>query len=224
MDTEQPESQEIRRRRTSYSTRLGYDEMSLTELVDAIQEGDDWAWQALVERLSGTVNGALSTFRVDVHLRNDAASETWKSLFEHLDRIRDVERLPSWAAIVAINNMRRILRRRTQSVLFGDMERLAPVIGIDDVDRVVEGEIREALVRAVGRLSCREQAIVRGRSFTDEPEPLAAMEERLGIPTGSIGPTLGRCIRKLRADPDLVRLFPSVGLDNGSASEAAGAT
>lgn len=223
MDSEQPESSKIHRKRTSHSTRLGYGEMSLTELVGAIQDGDDWAWQALVERLSGTVKGALSTFRVDVHLRNDAAAETWKTLFEHLDRIRDVERLPSWAAIVAINNMRRILRRRTQSVLFGDMELLANIIGVDDEDLVVEGEVREALVRAVGRLSGREQAIVRGRSYTDEPEPLAAMEERLGIPTGSIGPTLGRCMHKLRSDPEVVRLFPTVGADDGPSSATAGA-
>lgn len=210
-----------RRRRTSYSTRLGYDELTVGELVQAIENDDDWAWQALVDRLSRNVWGALSVFNVDNDLRQDAAAETWKTLLEHLDRIRDTERLAGWIAIVAANNMRKILARRKRSLPISDVEMLNGVVGVDDPDPVVDGEIREALTRAVDRLSPREQAVVLGRAFTDEPEPLAVMEQRLGIPRGSIGPTLGRCVRKLRSDPELLAFFPGVGpiedLDPGKA-------
>ena len=43
------------------------------------------------------------------------------------------------------------------------------------------------------------------------------MENRLGIPSGSIGPTLGRCARKLRDDPELLAFFPEVAEGDGSA-------
>lgn len=200
------------RPRTSYSTRLGYGRQTLTELAQAIERGDDWAWQAVVERLSRNVCVALSAFRVDSHLRNDAAAETWKALFEHLGHIRDPERLPGWIAVVAANNMRKILRRRRSTMSFGEIEHLAEVSGVTDRDQVVEGEVTEMLRRAVDRLSSREQAVVRSRAYTTEPEPLAEIEQRLGIPSGSIGPTFGRGVLKLRSDPELLDFFPNAAI------------
>lgn len=203
-----PQSTPTRRHRVSYSTRLGYGELTLTELVEAIEGGDEWAWQAVVDRLSRNVTGVLSQFNVDCHLRNDAAAETWKTLFEHLGRIRDPERLPGWIGVVAANNMRRILRSRAPLMSFGDMDQLGEVTAVRDHDDVVDSEVKAMLGRAVERLSSREQAIVRCRAYTETPEPLASMEERLGIPSGSIGPTLGRSVSKLRDDSELQSYFP----------------
>lgn len=224
MENERSGPSPNRRPRTNYSTRLGYGALTLTELTHAIESGDDWAWQAVVDRLSRNVCIALSVFRVDSHLRNDAAAETWKTLFEHLGRIRDPERLPGWIAVVATNNMRKILRRRHGTTSFGEIEHLADVSGVSDRDRVVEGEVTEMLRRAVDRLSSREQAVVRSRAYTDEPEPLAEMAQRLGIPSGSIGPTLGRGVSKLRTDPELLDFFPNAVVGCPASLNQQGAT
>ncbi|MEL7156019.1 MAG: sigma-70 family RNA polymerase sigma factor [Actinomycetota bacterium] len=200
------------RRRRPYSARLGFDQCSLTELVTIIQSGDDWAWQAMVDRLSRPVWGVLSGFDVDRHLRNDAAAETWKSLYEHLDNVRDPESLPGWAGVVAANHMRRILRRRKHLHPCDDIERLLPDpdAAVSEPDRLVEAETRCVLSAAVERLSPREQAVVRCRTYTDEPVPLARIEADLGIPAGSVGPTLGRSMAKLRNDPEVAAFFPAV--------------
>lgn len=199
------------RRRRRYSSRLGFDRLSLTELVAHIQAGDEWAWQAMVDRLSRPVWGVLSGFNVDAHLRSDAAAETWKSLFEHLDNVREPERLPGWASVVAANHMRRILRRRTNLHPCEDIERMLadPDAAVAEPDHLIEAETRHVLAGAVERLSPREQIVVRSRAYTSEPVPLATIESDLGIPAGSVGPTLGRSVAKLRADPAVVAFFPS---------------
>jgi len=54
------------------------------------------------------------------------------------------------------------------------------------------------------QLTPRCQALLRVIAFSDKPD-YAAISEALGMPLGSIGPTRGRCLAKLResltADP-----------------------
>ncbi len=183
---------------------------TMTQLVEEIESGADDAWTELVRRLQPTVQVVLRRFRVDEEVRNDVAGEVWRLLFERLDTIDDPERLRGWIAVVASNQMasalRRASRRREQSATSEVMERLASV---EDADRVVETEVGELLGRAVAKLTPREQTVIRCRAWTDSPESLESMERRHGIPAGSIGPTLGRGLRKLRRDPQLMRFFAS---------------
>lgn len=181
---------------------------SLTELVAAIGDDDERAWSEVVRRLAPAVRSALGRFDVDDELRADAAGETWRVLFERLDTIRDPERLHGWISVVAANQLTSILRhssrRREVVVLEEVFDAVQPV---DEEDRVVEAEVRHVLDQAVSKLSVREQMVIRCRALTDEPEPLESMERRHGIPVGSVGPTLGRGLRKLRRDPQLSAFF-----------------
>ena len=65
-------------------------------------------------------------------------------------------------------------------------------------------EDQRSLWRSVSRLSERCQALLRIIAFVDRPD-YGAVSEALGMPVGSIGPTRGRCLAKLRslltADP-----------------------
>jgi DNA-directed RNA polymerase specialized sigma24 family protein len=49
----------------------------------------------------------------------------------------------------------------------------------------------------IARLSERCQALLRVIAFADRPD-YASVAESLGMPVGSIGPTRGRCLAKLR--------------------------
>ena len=180
---------------------------SMTEIVAAIRGGDETRWTELVDRLSGAARSSLARFNVDPELRNDAAAETWRSLFERLDSINDPESLPRWVAVVARNKMIDIIRRAGPGRSMVDIDSVAESVGSPDEDLLLVGETSEALRRAIARLSSREQAIIRGRVFTTSPEPLRSMGEQLGIPAGSIGPTLGRGIEKLRRDRELMRFL-----------------
>jgi DNA-directed RNA polymerase specialized sigma24 family protein len=41
----------------------------------------------------------------------------------------------------------------------------------------------------------------------DPPRPYAEISARLGIPAGSIGPTRGRCLQRLRRHPAIAALI-----------------
>lgn len=187
------------------------EEATLTELVAAIRGGDPSAWPELVERLSGRIDATLARISSDSHLRSDAAAETWRVLFEKLDDVNNPESLPAWASVVARNNLLDLIRRRRRCGPVADIDAVADEACRVDTDQLVEAEIGKALRNAVSRLTPREQAVVEGRVFTDSPESLLVMGRRLGMPTGSIGPTLGRSLLKLRRDPELRRLFSDAG-------------
>lgn len=196
------------------------DTRSLTDLVRAIEGGERRAWTALVRHLDPAVQGALRRFDVDHELRADAAAEVWRILFERLGSVRDPERLHGWVAVVATNQMVSLLRRPSRRREVAAAEEAIEIVGaVHQTDRVVEDEVREVLERAVSRLSDREQTVIRSRALTDEPLPLASIERTYGIPAGSIGPTLGRGLSKLRRDPQLRRFFDHPGLDRDGPTE-----
>lgn len=188
------------------------DTRSLTKLVAAIEAGDREAWSALIERLAPAVKGTLRKFDVDDELRADATGEVWRVLFERLNTVRDPECLPGWITVVASNQLlsllRRASRRREISMVEQAIESVKPV---EQPDHLVDDEVRRALLQALSKLSTREQTVIRCRALTDEPVSLDSMERHYGIPAGSIGPTLGRGLKKLRRDPELVRFFAESG-------------
>jgi DNA-directed RNA polymerase specialized sigma24 family protein len=71
-------------------------------------------------------------------------------------------------------------------------------------DLVAAAERQRVLWRHVHRLSERCRALLRIVALVDRPD-YTAVAEALGMPRGSIGPTRGRCLAKLRelllADP-----------------------
>jgi len=69
---------------------------------------------------------------------------------------------------------------------------------------VLRGETDSRLWQHVAGLPERCRALLRVIAFADRPD-YSSVAEALGMPVGSIGPTRGRCLAKLRqllsADP-----------------------
>lgn len=193
-------------------------DLSLTEIVAAIGDGDQSAWSLLVDRLIGPIRASLATFNVDGEQRNDAAADTWRTLFERLETVQDPESLPRWVAVVARRKMIDIIRRAGPGGPMADIDAHPDVAASSDPDLVVEAETSAVLRAAVSRLSPREQEVVHGRVYTAAPESLKSLSVKLHMPSGSIGPTLGRSLAKLRRDRELVRFLSEV--DSRSAEPA----
>ena len=66
---------------------------------------------------------------------------------------------------------------------------------------VLDADQARRLWAAVGRLPERCQRLLRVVAFSDRPD-YASLSADLGMPVGSIGPTRGRCLKKLRDDLD----------------------
>jgi RNA polymerase sigma factor (sigma-70 family) len=183
----------------------------LRALVAGALDGETAAWNALVERLQRVVWKAVNMTTQDREIREDAFAATWLRLAERLDTIREPEKLPGWMATTATNEVRQIIRRRGRQPLsltdswgsstgdgVGDLiDTLAASDG-DHSEPLVLVEQQREVREAFGRLdeTCRE--IITVLVLADPPVPYDEASEILGRPVGSLGPTRGRCLEKMK--------------------------
>ena len=83
-----------------------------------------------------------------------------------------------------------------------------PDQGPGSEEQVIIDDQRRALWTTISRLPARCQELLRIIAFVPRPD-YAAVAAALGMPVGSIGPTRGRCLAKLRA---LLATDPEGGL------------
>ena len=167
------------------------------ELLVRAAEGDQEAWDALVDRFSQMVWSIARGFRLDDHTSKDVTQTVWLRLVENLDRITDPERLPGWLATTC---------RREALRVKGVRERMIPTeFEYDIADErpsleamlVEDEQAREVLVAFDGLSEdCRQLLRL---LCTDPPLSYEEIAEIVGRPIGSLGPTRSRCLERLQA-------------------------
>lgn len=159
--------------------------------------GDQGAWNAIVERFSSLVWATARAHRLSRDDAADVAQTTWLRLVEHLDRIRDPERLGAWLATTARHESLRVIRLGGRERPTDDAD-LFDAPAEDTIERsLVDPERDGALWRAFATLSERCKSLLRLLIAEEEPS-YEEVSAALGIPIGAIGPTRMRCLDKLR--------------------------
>ena len=165
-------------------------------LLEAARNGDQDAWQA--GRVSRAVGcGAVAR----AHRLSSADAEnvfqvTFLRLVTHIDPFWSRDASGAWLAATARDECLRVLRRSGRTVPSSDdqvlesADSLLPAIE----SRRLEGERHAALHAAVSRLPEHWQRLL--RVLMADPEPGRALD----MPIGSIGPTRGRCLKRLRQE------------------------
>jgi RNA polymerase sigma factor (sigma-70 family) len=170
----------------------------LNEMVAAAAEGDQAAWSDLVARFRGRVIRVARAHGLDAHQADDVAQETWLRLYRNLANVRDPFSLGAWIETTARRESLRVLAGRRREELTGDDVGIDLPVLDDGGDAVLE-ERKAALARGLMKLNGRQRALM--QSLLVEPAPsYADVSDRVGIPIGSIGPTRGRCVRRLRQE------------------------
>ncbi len=129
----------------------------------------------------------------------DVLQTVWMRLVQHLDDIRTSAALTGWLVITARREAWRV-RAEGRKQLPADQESfdVLPAQESGSEEQVIIDEQRRTLWRAIGQLSWRCQELLRIVAFVPRPD-YAAVAAELGMAIGSIGPTRGRCLAKLRA-------------------------
>jgi RNA polymerase sigma factor (sigma-70 family) len=134
----------------------------------------------------------------------DAFQDVFTIVWRNLDLLSEPAALPGWISTIARREAWRTARRRSRTA---EQERRVAADPAGSglpwqsppADDASERAERAALVRhAVDRLDgrCRDMLTM---LFWEEPTPpYDEVAERLGMPLGSLGPTRGRCLEKLR--------------------------
>src|SRR5213080_2918328 len=79
-------------------------------LVRAAAGGDQAAWDALVDRFASLVWSVARAHRLSAADAADVSQTTWLRLAEHIDRLRDPERVAGWLATTTRNECLKVLR------------------------------------------------------------------------------------------------------------------
>lgn len=169
----------------------------LETLVARALDGDDAAWEAIVDRFSGLVWATARAHRLSATDAADVVQLTWLRLVEHLDRIHDPERLGGWLATTARRESLRVIRQAGRQQPVGDAEWFEAPAPFEIDAALLEEERDSALWRAFTLLTERCQALLRLLVAATEPS-YEEVSAALAMPIGAIGPTRMRCLAALR--------------------------
>jgi RNA polymerase sigma factor (sigma-70 family) len=181
----------------------------VTDLVMRARDGDQRAWDAIVERYASLVWSICRRYRLSGADADDAGQAVWLHLVGQLDKIRDPAALPGWLATTTRRECARLVRAAQRTQPPGYMLDAGNIP--DEQAAVADGELlaaerHAALREALAQLPPPCQDLI-ALLIEDPPLPYAQISARLGIPIGSIGPSRRRCLDKLRRHPAIAALI-----------------
>jgi RNA polymerase sigma factor (sigma-70 family) len=174
--------------------------VDVAQLVRRAAIGDHAAWELLVDQFSRLIWAMTRDFRLAESDAADVVQATWLRLLEHIDRIEYPERIGSWLATTARHEcLRHVAAGKRITLIQNDDTALSDAVshqpGVDE--RLLADERAQEVRAAMTRLPSRWQQLLE-LLMADPPASYAEISDQLGLPVGSIGPTRGRCLDRLR--------------------------
>jgi RNA polymerase sigma factor (sigma-70 family) len=185
------------------------DDPSVIALVARVGDGDQEAWDELVERYAPLVWSICVRYQLSRQDIDDVGQSVWLLLVEQIGKLREPAALPGWLATTTRRECLRVLRagRRYDHEGLPPDDQMPP----DPSARMIEQEVilaerNTALRAAFAELPqpCQELLSL---LMSDPPPAYAEISARLGMAIGSIGPTRARCLSRLRRSPHLAAVL-----------------
>jgi RNA polymerase sigma factor (sigma-70 family) len=169
-------------------------------LVAAAAAGEPVAWKQLIDRYAVLIRSVCRSHRLCDADADDVAQLTWLRAVEHIGRLRDPDRFGAWIGTTARHECLAVLRGRKRVIPTAD-EIAQPLYAAHaDADETeLAAERRDAVRSALAALPPRQQTLLRLLHAESEPS-YDEIGSALGMPVGSIGPTRGRALERLRRE------------------------
>ena len=169
-------------------------------LIAQIRQGDERAWQELIERYEGRLLAFAIRRLRDRATAEDVVQSTWLTLVRSADSITSPQAVAGWLCTTARREAWRMSKRvrRETPAEETTLAAVLPDIAAPESEVVLDDEKRR-LWQCVSRLNERCQALLRIAAAGPRPD-YAEISRSLGMPVGSIGPTRARCLEKLKAE------------------------
>jgi RNA polymerase sigma factor (sigma-70 family) len=168
-------------------------------LFRAFRDGDESKLGELVALLTPILWHTVRAQRLEHQPAEDVVQTVWLALVRSSASIEDPQAVLQWLIVSARREAWRVVKRsdRVQPVDFDADDLVVPGTQLpEEMMLRTDGESR--LWQHIARLPERCQALLRVIAFADRPD-YHSVAQSLGMPIGSIGPTRGRCLAKLRA-------------------------
>ncbi len=174
-------------------------------LFRAFRAGDEAKMGELVALLTPILWHTARAQRLDRELAEDVVQTSWLALVRNSQSIADPQAVLQWLIVSTRREAWRVVKQadRVQPREFEPEDALTDASDQPE-ERVLQSDGDSRLWQHIAQLTGRCQELLRVIAFADRPD-YASVAEALGMPVGSIGPTRGRCLAKLRelltADP-----------------------
>jgi RNA polymerase sigma factor (sigma-70 family) len=176
----------------SLATRAG-------RLFSLYRAGDGDQMAELVKILTPILWHTARAARLDTATAEDVLQTVWLTLVRKADTITEPLAVLQWMVVTTKREAWRVARTQAR-VRPEDLE-ADGALHSDDTESVEDAVLRASsdhrLWQHVEGLPERCRALLRVIAFADRPD-YAELAKALDMPQGSIGPTRGRCLAKLR--------------------------
>jgi RNA polymerase sigma factor (sigma-70 family) len=171
----------------------------MADLLSAARAGSEDALGQIVNELSPLLWQVARSAGLSQGDAEDVLQTVWMRLITHLDGIHDAGALTGWLVTTTKRESWRV-RAAGRKQLPADQDVFAelPEKSPGSEEQVILEDQRRELWAAIGMLSRRCQELLRIMAFAPRSD-YATVAAALGMRVGSIGPTRGRCLAKLRA-------------------------
>jgi RNA polymerase sigma factor (sigma-70 family) len=177
-------------------------------LVERAARGDQSAWDQLVRRYSAMLWRVARTYGLPQEDAGDAVQITWLRLAEHIQQIRDPNRISGWLLTTVRRECIPLYRRNRRVILCLDNVDV-PADERDQPENVVESAAeRDLLLAAFNRLPTPHRVLL-AALMASPPPSYTEVARALGMPRGSVGPTRQRALARLRSEIAVLRSRPS---------------
>lgn len=182
-------------------------------LFERYRDGDEDRMAELVALLTPILWHTARAQRLDAHSAEDVVQSAWLALVRHAGSIASPAAVLHWMIVTVRRESWRTVSRlaRVNAIDSGSGHELPVPAPVNEQpeEALARSSEASALWRHVSALPVRCQQLLRVIAFADRPD-YSAVAGALGMPVGSIGPTRGRCLAKLRA---LLMADPSWGTE-----------
>lgn len=167
--------------------------------LQSYRSGDPHAMADLTARVTPLLWHVARGYRLSSASAEDVVQNTLLAFVRHAERIAEPQATLGWLVVTARREALRMARAEQRTDLVPEPAAATPDAEARRPDLVVlASNERAVLWRNIRLLSQRCQLLLRVIAFAERPD-YEALSEVLGMPVGSIGPTRGRCLAKLRA-------------------------
>jgi RNA polymerase sigma factor (sigma-70 family) len=166
----------------------------------AWRAGDPAGLERLVKLLTPTLWQLVRSYGLNRTAAEDAVQTTWLNLVRKADTVREPRAVVGWLSITARREAWRLTRvdGRAAAMEPEVITNLGVVPGPASPETLaLASETARRLWRSVAMLPERCRRLLRVIAFDERPD-YGRLALELNMPVGSIGPTRGRCLKKLR--------------------------
>ena len=167
------------------------------ELLKACRLGDDAAWRELMRRYRDLIYSIPRRYGLDADDTADVFQIVIAALWKGLAELRSEKALTRWIQVTTRRQSQRQAEKVRRHASVDELAR-QPDPDLLVSERLQATELAHLVRRELDRLGSRCREILTLLYMEEPPMGYDEVARRVGLPRGSIGPTRGRCLEKLR--------------------------